>query len=418
MANFLIKTFGCQFNELSSAAIVDALSRAGHERVSDLAHASLVVINTCAVRAKAEEKAFSYLGEAARVVNSERIVFMGCVASLDRERATRIAGKGLHVVGGSAGINDILNEVANILPLQEASNTPPYSLFPTASVEVIRGCESYCTFCIVPRSRGTEIATDASDVLRQAGDAIRTGFSEILLLGQNVNRYRSHEFGFTELVSAIDRLDGIFWLWFLSAHPANFASEGVRQIMGLQHIEHHIHLPLQSGSNHILSLMNRRYLVDDYARLVEPVRENSDWALTTDVIVGFPGETERDFADTFAAVRRFAFDNVFLAKYSDRPGTPASHMQSKVPQGVVDERHALLLREVQELRFKANERMVGKSIPVLVLNRFPDRTGFGRSRCGKNVWFKQSSPLVEIGTFITVTVSRASREGLYGVCAG
>ena len=415
MAGFLIKTFGCQFNELSSAVIADALARAGHERVSDFAHASLVVINTCAVRAKAEEKAFSYLGEAARVVNPERIVFMGCVASLGRERATRIAGQGLHIVSGSAGIEDILKEVADILPLQKALNTSPRSLFPTASVEVIRGCESYCTFCIVPRSRGAEIAADAGDILRQAGDAIRSGFSEILLLGQNVNRYRSHGFGFAELVSAIDRLDGTFWLWFLSAHPANFAPAEVRQIMGLQHIEHHIHLPLQSGSDRILSLMNRRYSVDDYARLAEPVRENNNWALTTDVIVGFPGETERDFADTFAAIRRFAFDNVFLAKYSDRPGTPASHMPNKVPRSVVDDRHTLLLREVQELRFRANERMVGKHIPVLVLNTLPDRTGFGRSRCGKNVWFTQLSPLAEAGTIITVTVSHASREGLYGI---
>ncbi|MFZ2413112.1 MAG: MiaB/RimO family radical SAM methylthiotransferase, partial [Candidatus Cryosericum sp.] len=340
MAAFLIKTFGCQFNQLYSATIVDALTRGGHQSCESLGEASLVIINTCAVREKAEEKAFSFLGKAAKLVGADHIVFMGCTATLDRERAVRIAGHGLNVVEGTAGVEQVLAAIGTVVPLGDPDCTAPHSLFPTADIELVRGCESYCTYCIVPRSRGPEIIVDADEVLHRAERAIETGFTELLFLGQNINRYRSNRGGLVEIMSSVDELDGQFWFWFLSSHPANFTSGEVRRLMQLQHIEHRLHLPLQSGSDRVLERMNRRYTVADYAALAGPVRENADWALTTDIIVGFPGETDDDFARTVDVVRNFWFDSVFLAKYSDRPGTPSSRMQDKVPQAVIDERHS------------------------------------------------------------------------------
>ena len=414
MAGFLIKTFGCQFNELYSATIADALTRGGHQPSDSLGEASLVIINTCAVREKAEEKAFSFLGEAAKLVGASRIVFMGCTATLDRQRAVRIAGRGLNVVEGTAGMEQVLSLVGTIVPLGEVDCTAPRSLFPTADIELIRGCESYCTYCIVPRSRGPEVVVDAGEVLHRAERAIGSGFSELLFLGQNINRYRSSLGGLVETMFAVDELDGNFWFWFLSSHPANFTPEEVKRVMGLRHIEHRLHLPLQSGSDRILERMNRRYSIADYARLVEPIRENADWTLTTDIIVGFPGETNDDFAATVDVVRGFRFDGVFLAKYSDRPGTPASRMQDKVPPALIDERHFALLSIVQGLSEQSNQVLVGRCVDVLVLAVHAGGNAFGRSIDGRNVWFSCSVPEPGIGTFVSVTIDHGSREGLYG----
>jgi len=414
MAGFLIKTFGCQFNELYSATIADALRRGGHQPSDSLGEASLVIINTCAVREKAEEKAFSFLGEAAKLVGASRIVFMGCTATLDKERAVRIAGRGLNVVEGTAGMEQVLSLVGNVVPLGEVDCTAPRSLFPTADIELIRGCESYCTYCIVPRSRGPEVVVDAGEVLHRAERAIGSGFSELLFLGQNINRYRSSFGGLIETMSAVDELDGNFWFWFLSSHPANFTPEEVRRVMELRHIEHRLHLPLQSGSDRILERMNRRYTIADYARLAEPIRENVGWTLTTDIIVGFPGETDDDFVHTVDAVRRFQFDGAFLAKYSDRPGTPASRMQDKVPPALIDERHSALLSIVQDLSEQSNQVLAGRCVDVLVLAVHAGGHAFGRSIDGRNVWFSCSEPAPGVGTFVSVTIDHGSREGLHG----
>ncbi|MCX6084021.1 MAG: radical SAM protein, partial [Caldiserica bacterium] len=181
-----------------------------------------------------------------------------------------------------------------------------------------------------------------------------------------------------------------------------------------RHIEHRLHLPLQSGSDRILERMNRRHTVADYAKLAGPIRENADWTLTTDIIVGFPGETDDDFGRTVDAVRGFHFDGVFLAKYSDRPGTPSSRMQDKVPPEVIDVRHSFLLNIVQNLSEQSNQALAGRSLDVLVLSAQAGRNVFGRSIDGRNVWFPCSDPLPGVGTFVSVAGDRGSREGLYG----
>jgi tRNA-2-methylthio-N6-dimethylallyladenosine synthase len=414
MAGFLIKTFGCQLNQLYSATIADALTRGGHRSSESLGEASLVIINTCAVREKSEEKAFSFLGKAAKLVGANHIVFMGCTATLDRERAVRIAGRGLNVVDGTAGVEQVLAVVGTVVPLAELDYTAPRSLFPTADIELVRGCGSYCTYCIVPRSRGPEVVVDVGDVLHRAEQAVGSGFSELLFLGQNINRYRSSLGGLVEIMSSVDKLDSNFWFWFLSSHPANFTPEEVRRLMELRHIEHRLHLPLQSGSDRILERMNRRYTIADYARLAEPIRGNADWTLTTDIIVGFPGETDDDFAHTVDAVRRFRFDGVFLAKYSDRPGTPSSRMQDKVPAALIDERHSALLRIVQDLSEQSNQVLAGRCVDVLVLAAHAGGNAFGRSMDGRNVWFSCSEPVPGIGAFVSVAIDHGSREGLHG----
>jgi tRNA-2-methylthio-N6-dimethylallyladenosine synthase len=164
--------------------------------------------------------------------------------------------------------------------------------------------------------------------------------------------------------------------------------------------------------------MNRRYSVDDYARLVDPVRADDRWTLTTDIIVGFPGETDEDFDATVAAVRRFRFDAVYLAKYSDRPGTPSSRMHDKIPREVIDQRHTMLLQIVQELGEQANQRFAGQSVDVMVLASTSEGTAFGKSRDGRNVWFSWSAVKPQAGAFVKVTVEHGSREGLYGECGG
>jgi tRNA-2-methylthio-N6-dimethylallyladenosine synthase len=414
VAGFVIKTFGCQFNELYSATIAEALLQGGHHPVTELGDASLVVVNTCAVREKAEEKAFSFLGEAAKVVGARNIVFMGCTATIDRDRAVRIAGRGLRVVDGASDVERALDQVGEVLPLGSSTCTPSRTLFPTASIELVRGCESYCTYCIVPRARGREVMVPEEQALALARDAVGNGFSELLFLGQNINRFRAGGRGLTDLLRSVDMIDGDFWFWFLSSHPANFTQAEVLQIMRLQHAEHRLHLPLQSGSDRVLGRMNRRYSVDDYARLADSIRADNSWTLTTDIIVGFPGETDEDFDATVAAVRRFRFEAVYLAKYSDRPGTPSSRMPDKVPGNIIDERHSALLQIVQELGEQANQELVGQSVDVIVLSSAPDGSAFGKSRDGRNVWFSWSTVRPDVGTFVRAAVEHSSREGLYG----
>ena len=418
MPTFVLKTFGCQFNELYSASVVEMLEHAGFEQSTALDQASLVVINTCAVREKSQEKAFSFLGEAAKAVDGSRIIFMGCTATLDQERAKRIAGHELNIIPGTAGVEEVLARVQSVTGCAQPDPSVPRSLFPTADIEVVRGCESCCTYCIVPRARGRETVVDAGVVLREAEESIGQGFRELLLLGQNINRYRWNEGGLIELLSAIDRLDGDFWFWFLSPHPAYFRRAEVERLMQLEHAERHLHLPLQSGSDSILGRMNRRYSMADYDALAEAVRSSPGWTLTTDIIVGFPGETDEDFEATVAAVRRYQFDGVFLAKYSDRPGAPSSTMSDKVPRKVIDERHSALLQVVQGLSLQSNTAMVGRSVDVLVLNAAASGMTFGKSRDGRNVWFdNQSGMSLCAGSFVRVTVDHGSREGLYGICS-
>jgi len=317
-------------------------------------------------------------------------------------------------VEGTADVEHVLDVVGTVVPLGELDCTAPHALFPTADIELVRGCESYCTYCIVPRARGPEVVVDIGEVLRRAERAVASGFAELLFLGQNINRYRSNLGGLVEVMSLVDELDGSFWFWFLSSHPANFTPDEVRRLMELRHIEHRLHLPLQSGSDRILERMNRRHTVADYAELAGPIRENADWTLTTDIIVGFPGETDDDFAHTVDVVRRFRFDGVFLAKYSDRPGTPSSRMQDKVLPAIIDERHSFLLHIVQDLSEQSNQALAGRSLDVLVLSVHAGRNVFGRSIDGRNVWFSCSESVPGIGTFVSVAVDHGSREGLYG----
>jgi tRNA-2-methylthio-N6-dimethylallyladenosine synthase len=417
MPTFVVKTFGCQFNELYSASVADMLERAGLEQSTVLDQASLVVINTCAVREKAEEKAFSFLGEAARAVDASRIIFMGCSATLDQERAKRIAGRELNIIPGTAGVEEVLARVQSVAACVQSDLAAPRSLFPTADIEVVRGCESECTYCIVPRARGRETVVDAGVILREAEESIQHGFRELLLLGQNINRYHWNGGGLIDLLSVIDRLNGDFWFWFLSPHPAYFRRTEVECFMQLNHAERHVHLPLQSGSDSILRRMNRRYSMADYDALARAVRSGQGWRLTTDIIVGFPGETDEDFEATVAAVHRYQFDEVFLAKYSDRPGTPSSTMRDKVPRKTIDERHSALLRVVQDLSLRSNAGMAGRSVDVLVVKAAALGMTFGKSRDGRNVWFdNQTGMSLRPGSFVRVTVDHGSREGLYGVC--
>jgi len=303
-------------------------------------------------------------------------------------------------------------------PVCPAERVVPHSLFPTADIELIRGCESYCTYCIVPKARGRETVADAEAVLRQVEDSIQHGFRELLLLGQNINRYHWSGGGLIELLSAVDRLDGEFWFWFLSPHPAYFHRAEVQRLMQLEHVERHVHLPLQSGSDSILKRMNRRYSMADYDALADAIRSDPHWTLTTDIIVGFPGETNEDFEATVTAVRRHQFDGVFLAKYSDRPGTSASVMPDKVPQKTIDERHSVLSsgRPRPQPSEQCCHGRPFRRCPC------PDRWcvgGYVRQVQGRTERLVRGRgrPAPCCCSFVRVDIDHASREGLYGICS-
>jgi tRNA-2-methylthio-N6-dimethylallyladenosine synthase len=404
-----IRTYGCQMNVHDSERLAGLLEDAGYTRHAGGDTADLVVFNTCAVRENADNRLYGNLGHLypAKAANpGMQIAVGGCLAQKDRGRIIEKA-PWVDVVFGThnlAALPVLLerarhNRAAQV-EIVEALQTFPSDL-PTrresaysAWVSISVGCDNTCTFCIVPSLRGTEIDRRPGDVLAEVRALVEAGVVEITLLGQNVNSYgRSFgdRYAFGKLLRACGEIDGLERVRFTSPHPRDFTDDVIEAMTETPNVMPQLHMPMQSGSDAVLKAMRRSYRREKYLRIIDTVRAAMpDAAITTDIIVGFPGETEDDFEQTLAAVQRARFASAFTFQYSKRPGTPAAELPDQVAKEVVQERYDRLIALQEEISWDEAKRLVGRPVEVLVSNgdgRKDAATGrvSGRARDGRLV---------------------------------
>ncbi|WIY83648.1 tRNA (N6-isopentenyl adenosine(37)-C2)-methylthiotransferase MiaB [Propionimicrobium sp. PCR01-08-3] len=405
---YQVITYGCQMNVHDSERIAGLLEHAGlvaaPEPSGELADADVVVFNTCAVRENADNRLYGNLGHMAKIKRGRpgmQIAVGGCMAQKDRDLITTKA-PWVDVVFGTNNLGSlpVLLERARItdeaqVEIKEALQTFPSNL-PThrdsayaAWVSISVGCNNTCTFCIVPSLRGKETDRRPGEILREIEMLVSEGVQEITLLGQNVNTY-GVEFGdrsaFAQLLRSVGEVDGLERVRFTSPHPASFTNDVIEAMATTHNVMPSLHMPLQSGSDRVLKAMRRSYRKDRFLRILDDVRSAMPHAaITTDIIVGFPGETEEDFEQTLEVVRRARFSAAFTFQYSIRPGTPAATMPDQVPADVVQERYERLVAEIEQISWEENKALVGSTAEVLFAageGRKDERTSrvSGRSR--------------------------------------
>jgi tRNA-2-methylthio-N6-dimethylallyladenosine synthase len=447
MPSVFIKTYGCQMNERDSEAVAAQLVAKGYALAPSEAVADVVMLNTCSVRDSAEQKALGKMANLAAEVRRHRpnviLGFMGCMAqSRGRELIDKLPDVDL-VIGTQKfhRTGDYLDEIlsgrrdkvvdteaeagseATIKEHLLNGNATKKSV--TAFVSIMQGCNQYCTFCIVPYTRGQERSRTIPDIVAECRQLVMQGAKEITLLGQIVNSYGKRDIpvkdgksAFVQLIEAVHEIEGLERIRFTSPHPKGYGDDLVEAYARLPKLVEHAHLPVQSGSDRVLKLMHRGYTRERFLEIVRKLREaQPEIGLGTDIIVGFPGETEDDFEQTLSLCREVEFDQAFCFKYSQRKDTPAATMPNQVPEEVIEERHARLLALTNEIGTHRLQRFAGRVVQVLVegpSHKNPARLE-GRTRCHRIVVFKGSER--HVGQLMDLRIERASAHTLYGDAA-
>jgi tRNA-2-methylthio-N6-dimethylallyladenosine synthase len=456
MPKFFIKTYGCQMNERDSEQVAHSLIARGYERVAHEGQADVVLLNTCSVRDMADQKALGKMGMLGQMAKERPHVvfgFLGCMAQargafllknlphvdlvVGTQKFHRVADYVEELVGKKSSksrphsaahraiddlrfsIVDVADEPGSQSTIRDQHLAPNQA---TAFVSIMQGCNMHCTFCIVPQTRGVERSRSIDEIVREVRDLVAHGVKEVTLLGQIVNLYGRHEFPkrddkspFVQLLEAVNQIEGLERLRFTSPHPIGFRDDLIDAIARLPKVAEHIHLPLQSGSNRILKAMRRAYTAEKYVDLVRRIRHaRQGIAITTDIIVGFPGETEEDYKQTRNLVDELQFDNAFVFRYSPRRHTPAAEMPDQIDEHIKEGRNQDLLQVVNESTRRCGERLVGRVAQVLCEG--PSKTNptrlMGRTRTNKIVVFEGNEKL--IGEIVDVHVQRANGFSLYG----
>ena len=383
--SYEIRTHGCQMNVHDSERLSGLLEEAGYRRAPEGGGADVVVFNTCAVREKADNHLYGNLGQLASVKAVRpgmQIAVGGCLAQKDRETIVKKA-PWVDVVFGTHNIGHLpaLLERARVQEEAQVEILESLEVFPStlpprresayaAWVSISVGCNNTCTFCIVPALRGKEKDRRTGDILAEVQALVAEGVVEVTLLGQNVNAY-GQDIGdrqaFSKLLRACGGIEGLERVRFTSPHPKDFTDDVIAAMAETPNVMHQLHMPLQSGSDTVLRAMKRSYRQERYLGIIEKVRAAMpDAAISTDIIVGFPGETEEDFQQTLHVVREARFANAYTFQYSKRPGTPAAEMEGQVPKEVVQERYLRLVALQEEISWEENKKQVGRTVEVLV----------------------------------------------------
>ncbi|PZR73035.1 MAG: tRNA (N6-isopentenyl adenosine(37)-C2)-methylthiotransferase MiaB [Chthoniobacterales bacterium] len=456
MPTFFIKTYGCQMNERDSEQVAHSLTARGYQRVGRETEADVVLLNTCSVRDMAEQKALGKMGMLGRMTKTRPEVvfgFLGCMAQA-RGAALLQEIPHLDLVVGTQKFHRVADYVEETLERKRHRrfDDPRFSVVDveeqpgsqstirdqplrqkqaSAFVSIMQGCNMHCTFCIVPRTRGAERSRTIEEIVAEVRDLVGRGVKEVTLLGQIVNLYGRHEFPFqplhpstsqrfsktpfVQLLEAVHAIDGLERLRFTSPHPIGFRNDLVEAIATLPKLADHVHLPLQSGSNRILKTMHRPYTAEKYADLVGKIRgARPGISVTTDIIVGFPGETDDDYQSTRWLVEHLQFDNAFVFRYSPRRDTPAAGMANQIDEPTKESRNKDLLEVVNTSARRAHARLVGTRAEILCEG--PSRTNtsrlMGRTRGNKVVVFERDD--ARIGEMFDVAIERANGFSLYG----
>jgi len=444
MPSVFIKTYGCQMNERDSEAVAAQLMAKGYAVAPDEAQADVILLNTCSVRDAAEQKAINkmetLIGQTRKHNPDAVLGFMGCMAqSRGAELVDQLPDVDLvlgtqkfHRTGEY--LEDLLNgrrdkvvdtdeeEGSEGAIREHLLNAQSESKAVTAFVSIMQGCNQFCTFCIVPYTRGRERCRSIEDIVAECRELVENGVREVTLLGQIVNSYGKREIGekdgksaFVQLIEAVHEIEGLERIRFTSPHPKGYGDDLVDAYVRLPKLMENAHLPVQSGSDRMLKLMHRGYTRDRFLELVGKLRTAApEMGVGTDIIVGFPGETESDFEETMSLCREVEFDNAFLFKYSRRRDTPAAEMPDQLPEELIEERHARLLKAVDEIRVRKFNEYVSRRMEILVEG--PSRRNAarleGRTRCNKIVVFEGGDRFV--GQVMDVEIESTSPTTLYG----
>ena len=376
---FKIKSFGCQMNVYDGERMAELLTEQGMSAVDEGADAELVVLNTCHIREKAAEKAYSDVGRLRREDGSKPLIALaGCVAQAEGAEAQRRSPM-IDIVVGPQAYHRLPQMVAEATRGARPVDTdlPPLSKFgafplrrranPSAFLTVQEGCDKFCTYCVVPYTRGAEISRPWSDIVDEAQALVDAGAREIVLLGQNVNAWEHGGRGLADLIRALAEIDGLERIRYTTSHPVNMSDDLIAAHGEVKKLMPYLHLPVQSGSNRILKAMNRSHTADSYLATIEKIRSaRPDIALSGDFIVGFPGESEEDFEATLQIVDAVRYASAYSFKYSARPGTPAASMEDQIPREVMDDRLQRLQSRINEHRLAFNRSTVGIETEALI----------------------------------------------------
>jgi tRNA-2-methylthio-N6-dimethylallyladenosine synthase len=432
-----IETFGCQMNESDSELVRSMLKREGFVFTPDRERADVVLVNTCAIRENAHKKIYAHLSEL-KGLKMRRPLVVGILGCMAQNLKAELAEKEplVDVLAGPDAYRQLPMLLSDALQAQEkgfaekgfALDLSEYETYEgilpdrdsgvNAWITIMRGCDNFCSFCVVPYTRGRERSRDHQSVVDEARDAAARGFKQITLLGQNVNSYGDGEWDFARLIGAVADVPGIDRVRFTSPHPKDFPPALITAIAANPRICKHIHLPLQSGSDRILDLMGRAYTGNDYLALVERIRTAiPDVVLTTDIICGFCSESEEDFQDTYRMIERVRFDSAYIFKYSERKNTIAARKYpDDVPDQVKGARVSRLLEIQRRITLERNRDYIGKEVAILIERDATRSSAQGMGKTDGNitvVWDKGDS-LFEPGSFITKRIFEASAATLYG----
>lgn len=425
-----IVTFGCQQNEADSEKIRGMTDSMGYDRAARAEDADLILLNTCAIREHAELKALSVIGSYKHVKEKDPSVVIGVLGCMTAEahRVEQLKTRYPYVsfTLEPAALHKLPETLASVLQKKKRSfalGAPDIVVegIPTVRTErhrawlsIMYGCNNFCSYCIVPYVRGRERSRKSEDVIAEMRALVASGAKDITLLGQNVNSYRS-DIDFPTLVERLDEIEGDYVLRFMTSHPKD-VSDRLIEVLGVaKHAECHFHLPLQSGSDRILREMNRHYTIERYLSVVEKLRKSvPDIALTSDIIVGFPGETEEDFEQTLAILKTVRFDSIYSFIYSPRKGTPAAEKENAVPAAVQSERFSRLLALQADIAHEKNLPYVGRDVRVLIdgVSKNDETVYSGRTDSGKLVHVKAEPS--DVGQFKTVHIDKAESFALFG----
>jgi len=431
---YLIQTYGCQMNEHDTETIMGMLEQMGYRPTQDRKQADIILLNTCAVRENAEDKVFGELGHLKHLKLEKPSLLLGVCGCMSQEESVvnRILQKHpfVDLIFGTHNIHRLPHLIKEAMFSKEMvievwskegdiiENMPKKREGIKAWVNIMYGCDKFCTYCIVPYTRGKERSRRPQDVIAEVRELARQGFKEIMLLGQNVNAYGKDfediDYRFGDLMNDIRKID-LPRVRFTTSHPRDFDDHLIEVLARKGNLMEHIHLPVQSGNNEILKRMSRKYTREHYLELVRKIKAAiPDVVLTTDIIVGFPGETEEQFEDTLSLVKEVRYDSAFTFIYSPREGTPAAGMEDNVPYEVKRDRLIRLNEVLNAISKESNERLKGQIVEVLVDGESKNNAAVlaGRTRTNKLVHFEGPKEL--IGQFVQVKITETPTFYLKG----
>lgn len=430
-----IKTHGCQMNEYDSSRMADVLRETHGMEITDNAdEADVLLLNTCSIRERAQEKVFHELGRWKKLKEKNPDIVIGvggCVASQEGDAIMKRAPQ-VNMVFGPQTLHrlpEFVDAAKKLIPVVDITfpEIEKFDHLPAPKVEgasayvsVMEGCSKYCTFCVVPYTRGEEVSRPLEDVLTEVRQLAAQGVREVNLLGQNVNAYRGEtadgdDADLAELITAVAEIDGIDRIRFTTSHPVEFSDSLIQAYAEVPELVSHLHLPVQSGSDRILAAMKRGHTRDEYIAKIRRVQQiRPDLCMSSDFIIGFPGETDQDFEDTMNLIAEIGFDNSFSFVYSARPGTPAAELPDETPEDVKKERLYLLQQRIVQQTQQISRRMVGKVETILVTGPSRKDPGeqSGRTENNRVVNFRADADLT--GKFVKVRIDEARPNSLRG----